>query len=136
MVDCRLQLYLGIVLTSVVVITGIFSYYQESKSSKIMESFKNMVPQYAICLRDGVKQTMKAEELTIGDVVEVKFGDRIPADIRIIEARGFKVDNSSLTGESEPQTRSIEFTNENPLETKNIAFSSTNAVEGKPFSAH
>lgn len=43
---------------------------------------------------------------------------------------GFKVDNSSLTGESEPQSRSAEFTNQNPLETKNLAFFSTNAVEG------
>lgn len=60
----------------------------------------------------------------------MKFGDRIPADIRIIEARGFKVDNSSLTGESEPQSRGADFTNENPLETKNLAFFSTNAVEG------
>ena len=125
-----LQLYLGIVLTSVVVITGIFSYYQESKSSKIMESFKNLVPQYATVLRDSGKHTIKAEELCIGDIAEVKFGDRIPADIRIIEARGFKVDNSSLTGESEPQSRSPEFTHENPLETKNLAFFSTNAVEG------
>ena len=124
------NLYLGIVLTAVVVITGIFSYYQESKSSKIMESFKNMVPQYALCLRDGEKITLKADELTIGDVIEVKFGDRIPADIRVLEARGFKVDNSSLTGESEPQARTPEFTHENPLETKNLAFFSTNAVEG------
>jgi sodium/potassium-transporting ATPase subunit alpha len=124
------NLYLGIVLTTVVVVTGIFSYYQESKSSKIMESFKNLVPQYALAIRDGKKQTIKAEELTVGDVVEVKFGDRIPADIRVIQARGFKVDNSSLTGESEPQSRSPEFTHENPLETKNLAFFSTNAVEG------
>merc|ERR1719195_1445038 len=124
------NLYLGIVLTGVVVITGIFSYYQESKSSKIMESFKNLVPQYALCLRDGQKINIKAEELTVGDVVEVKFGDRIPADIRVLEARGFKVDNSSLTGESEPQSRGPEFTHENPLETKNLAFFSTNAVEG------
>ena len=124
------QLYLGIVLTAVVVVTGVFSYYQESKSNKIMESFKNMVPQYAVVVREGLKQTMKAEEICIGDIIEVKFGDRIPADIRIIEARSFKVDNSSLTGESEPQSRSHEFTNENSLETKNLAFFSTNAVEG------
>merc|ERR1719422_147406 len=124
------NLYLGIVLTAVVVVTGIFSYYQESKSSKIMESFKNLVPQYALCLRDGEKVTLKAEELTPGDIIEVKFGDRVPADIRVLEARGFKVDNSSLTGESEPQTRTPEFTNDNPLETKNLAFFSTNAVEG------
>ena len=124
------NLYLGIVLAAVVIVTGIFSYYQESKSSKIMESFKNMVPQIATVIREGEKLTLKAEELVLGDVVDVKFGDRIPADIRIIESRGFKVDNSSLTGESEPQSRSPEFTNENPLETKNLAFFSTNAVEG------
>lgn len=56
-----------------------------------MESFKNMVPQFATVLREGEKLTLRAEDLVIGDVVEVKFGDRIPADIRIIEARNFKV---------------------------------------------
>merc|ERR1712198_730513 len=124
------NLYLGIVLTAVVTVTGVFSYYQESKSAKIMESFKNLVPQYALVRRGGDKLNIKADELTIGDIVEIKFGDRIPADVRVIEARGFKVDNSSLTGESEPQSRSPDFTNENPLETKNLAFFSTNAVEG------
>merc|ERR1712038_124796 len=124
------NLYLGIVLTAVVTVTGVFSYYQESKSAKIMESFKNLVPQYALVRRNGEKVTIPASELTLGDVVEVKFGDRLPADLRVVEARGFKVDNSSLTGESEPQTRTPEFTHENPLETKNLAFFSTNAVEG------
>ena len=112
------------------VVTGIFSYYQESKSAKIMESFKNLVPQYALAIRDGEKVNIKAQELTLGDVIEVKFGDRMPADMRVVEATGMKVDNSSLTGESEPQSRSKENTHENPLETKNIAFFSTNVVEG------
>jgi len=124
------NLYLGVVLTAVVTVTGVFSYYQESKSAAIMESFKNLVPQYALCRRDGEKVTITAAELTLGDIVEVKFGDRIPADIRVLEARQFKVDNSSLTGESEPQARTPEFTHENPLETKNLGFFSTNAVEG------
>ena len=60
----------------------------------------------------------------------MKGGDRIPADLRIVAAHGCKVDNSCLTGESEPQSRSPEFTNDNPLETKNLAFFSTNCVEG------
>merc|ERR1711990_31054 len=124
------NLYLGVVLTAVVTVTGVFSYYQESKSAKIMESFKNLVPQYALARRDGEKVTITAAELTLGDIVEIKFGDRVPADIRVLEARQFKVDNSSLTGESEPQQRTPEFTHENPLETKNLAFFSTNAVEG------
>merc|ERR1711931_604818 len=124
------NLYLGIVLTAVVTVTGVFSYYQESKSAKIMESFKNLVPQNAIVRRGGEKKEVEAKELTLGDIVEVKFGDRLPADVRVLEARGFKVDNSSLTGESEPQQRTPEFTHENPLETRNIGFFSTNAVEG------
>merc|ERR1711887_148549 len=125
------NLYLGVVLSAVVTVTGIFSYYQESKSAKIMEGFKNLVPQYALVRRNnGEKLTIPAVELTLGDIVEIKFGDRCPADIRIIEARQFKVDNSSLTGESEPQLRTNEYTHENPLETKNLAFFSTNAVEG------
>jgi len=124
------NLYLGIVLTAVVVVTGCFSYYQEAKSSKIMESFKSMVPQYALAVRNNEKINLHAEELVVGDVIEVKFGDRVPADIRVLSAHGFKVDNSSLTGESEPQARTAEFTHDNPLETKNLAFFSTNAVEG------
>ena len=57
----------------------------------MLNVFLVQVPQYAICLRDGEKLTIKAEELTMGDIIEVKFGDRIPADIRVLEARGFKV---------------------------------------------
>lgn len=124
------NLYLGIVLASVVIITGIFSYFQERKASNIMDSFKNMVPDKANVLRDGETTTVLAKEIVVGDIVFVKGGDRIPADIRIIEASGMKVDNSSLTGESEPQTRTPEFTHDNPLETKNIAFFSTNCNEG------
>uniref|UniRef100_A0A8B9KXW2 ATPase Na+/K+ transporting subunit alpha 3 n=1 Tax=Astyanax mexicanus TaxID=7994 RepID=A0A8B9KXW2_ASTMX len=126
----RSQLYLGIVLSAVVIITGCFSYFQEAKSSKIMESFKNMVPQQALVIREGEKMQINAEEVVAGDLVEVKGGDRIPADLRIISSHGCKVDNSSLTGESEPQTRSPDCTHDNPLETRNIAFFSTNCVEG------
>ncbi|XP_068685337.1 sodium/potassium-transporting ATPase subunit alpha-3-like isoform X2 [Montipora foliosa] len=124
------NLYLGVVLALVVIVTGIFSYYQEAKSSRIMESFKNLVPQEAHVLRGGERYTINAEEVVVGDIIYVKGGDRIPADIRVVEARGFKVDNSSLTGESEPQSRGPDCTNENPLETRNIAFFSTNGLEG------
>lgn len=75
------NLYLGAVLAIVVIVTGCFSYYQEARSSKIMESFKNMVPQYAVVIRDGQKLNLPAEEVVVGDVCEVKGGDRIPADM-------------------------------------------------------
>ncbi|XP_013868506.1 sodium/potassium-transporting ATPase subunit alpha-2 [Austrofundulus limnaeus] len=124
------NLYLGVVLAAVVIVTGCFSYFQEAKSSRIMDSFKKMVPQQAMVIREGEKMQINAEAVVLGDLVEIKGGDRIPADLRVISSSGCKVDNSSLTGESEPQTRSPESTHDNPLETRNICFFSTNCVEG------
>uniref|UniRef100_A0A8C3KB67 Na(+)/K(+)-exchanging ATPase n=1 Tax=Calidris pygmaea TaxID=425635 RepID=A0A8C3KB67_9CHAR len=124
------KLYLAIALIAVVVVTGCFGYYQEFKSTNIIASFKNLVPQQATVIREGDKLQINANELVVGDLVEIKGGDRVPADIRIISAQGCKVDNSSLTGESEPQTRSPECTHDSPLETRNIAFFSTMCLEG------
>uniref|UniRef100_A0A670IKM4 Sodium/potassium-transporting ATPase subunit alpha n=1 Tax=Podarcis muralis TaxID=64176 RepID=A0A670IKM4_PODMU len=124
------NLYLAIALIAVVVVTGCFGYYQEFKSTNIIASFKNLVPQQATVIRDGDKFQINANQLVVGDLVEIKGGDRVPADIRIITSQGCKVDNSSLTGESEPQTRAPECTHESPLETRNIAFFSTMCLEG------
>lgn len=115
----------------VVHISGLFAFYQEFKSNKIMESFQRMVPRRAHVYRNGGERLeLASEDLVVGDIVELKSGDLIPADVRIISAQNFKVDNSSLTGESEAVTRSPECTNSDPMETKNLAFFSTNAIEG------
>jgi sodium/potassium-transporting ATPase subunit alpha len=114
----------------VVHISGAFSYYQEFKSDRIIESFKNMVPHFAYVVRQGIRVEIGVGDLVVGDIVEVKYGDLIPADLRILESQDFKVDNSSLTGESEPCRRSPQCTSNNPLETKNMTFFSTNALEG------
>ncbi|GMH32806.1 hypothetical protein BSKO_00640 [Bryopsis sp. KO-2023] len=101
----KTNLYLGVVLISVVLITALFSHFQEAKSEKIMEGFKNMIPKKCKVLRDGTTQVVDAVELVPGDVVDLGDGDQVPADIRIVAATDMKVDNSSLTGESEPQDR-------------------------------
>eukprot|EP01125_Pyxidicula_operculata_P001158 TRINITY_DN1110_c0_g1_i1.p1 TRINITY_DN1110_c0_g1~~TRINITY_DN1110_c0_g1_i1.p1 ORF type:complete len:991 (-),score=157.05 TRINITY_DN1110_c0_g1_i1:104-3076(-) len=124
------NLYIGGVLVFVVVITGIFTFVQEASSKKAMAGFIKLVPQMCTVIRDGDMITTGVETLVLGDVVVIKGGDRIPADLRLVQVDGLKVDNSSLTGESEPQNRSVENTHQNPLETKNIAFFSTSAVEG------
>lgn len=59
-----------------VIVLGIFTFYQEYSSGKIMESFSKMVPSYANVIRDKKLQTINANELVVGDIIEVKFGDR------------------------------------------------------------
>ncbi|DBA01673.1 TPA: hypothetical protein N0F65_010324 [Lagenidium giganteum] len=125
------NLYLGIVLACVVWITGTFSYVQNYKSSNLMESFKNMMPTMITVIREGKAQKIDASLLVRGDLVVIKGGDKVPADLRIIECSDdLTVDNSSLTGEPEPLKRIPDCTDENPLETKNLCFFGTFVPQG------
>lgn len=83
-------------------------------------------------MRNGKKQQISVDTLVVGDVVYCQAGDRIPADIRLVQSNSMKVDNSSITGESEPLTRTVESqpTLANPLEASNLAFFSTNCIDG------
>ena len=81
-------------------------------------------------IRDGQQVKLSAANLVVGDVVLVSSGQRVPADIRLIHCEGMKVDNSSLTGESEPLARLPEASHQMPLEAKNLAFFATNCIDG------
>ncbi|KAI1229465.1 Potassium-transporting ATPase alpha chain 1, partial [Lamprotornis superbus] len=94
-------MYLAVALIAVVVVTGCFGYYQEFKSTNIIASFRNLVPQVsapgtpgrtwqATVIRAGQTLQVNAAELVLGDLVEIKGGDRVPADIRILAAQGCK----------------------------------------------
>ncbi|XP_022920711.2 sodium/potassium-transporting ATPase subunit alpha-like [Onthophagus taurus] len=124
------NLTLGCVLVVIIVLTGCFMFYQEHKSSMVMESFSKMLPLSTNVVREGKLNHIQAKLLVIGDVVELKFGDRIPADVRIITSHSFKVDNSPISGECEPLLRSPDCTSSHFQESKNVALFSTNAVEG------
>ncbi len=124
------DLTLGIVLCVVVTATGIFSYYQEVKSDNVLAGFMKLTPAMCTVVRDGQEIDMDATELTIGDVVRLVGGQKVPADVIVIKSAGVKVDNSSLTGEAEPLKRVPEFTDEMPTRSKNVAFFGTNVAEG------
>lgn len=122
--------YIGIALFVVVVLNAIFTFIQEYQSEKIMESFKKMLPEKIQVLRNGDWEEIEAKYLVVGDVIAVNEGDKIPADARIIEENELKVDNSSITGESEPQLRKNECTHENILESRNMLFSGSLVQSG------
>ncbi|TYZ66790.1 hypothetical protein PybrP1_002606 [[Pythium] brassicae (nom. inval.)] len=125
------NLYLGVILALVVLVTGSFSYVQNYNSSNLMESFKSMMPTMITVVREGRAQKIDAALLVRGDLVVLKGGDKVPADIRIIECSDdLTVDNSSLTGEPEPLKRVPQCTDESPLETKNLCFFGTFIPQG------
>ena len=86
-----------------------------------------------MCIRDGKLAQVEASSLVPGDVVFVRMGDKTPADLLIFSAADCKVDNSSLTGESEPQERVKDNDMQNPLEASNLMFNSTLAVSGEAY---
>ncbi len=126
------NLYLGIILIFVILLTGAITFMQSAKSDALMDSFKNMLPQDCTVVRDGKLTQVRAEKLVRGDLIEFKSGDKVPADIRVTMSNELKVDNSPLTGESDPLLRTVECTHpDEPLETKNLAFFGTLIKEGK-----
>ncbi|KAK6633135.1 hypothetical protein RUM43_012879 [Polyplax serrata] len=124
------NLYLGVIILVVVIVTGLFGFLQDRTSLRIMDSFKKMITHTATVIRDGKVSNIPSQNLVKGDVVLIKFGSKVPADVRIIENFGMKVDNSSLTGETEPQPRGVEATSNNVMETQNVAFYSSSVMEG------
>lgn len=126
------NLFLGIILIAVTFMNASIEFYQQYKTEAILDSFKKLAPTKARVLRDeGKMQEVPAETLVQGDVVVLKSGDKVPADIRIIHVVDCKVDNSSITGESEPQERNPQpASGGNPLEAPCLLLSGTMIVSG------
>ncbi|TMW69112.1 hypothetical protein Poli38472_001268 [Pythium oligandrum] len=127
-----INLYLALVLFFIVIFTCTMTFFQQRSTSKVMDSFKNMLPQKCTVLRDGTSQVIPAEELVVGDLVWVRNGDKVPADLRILLCSNLKVENSSLTGEPEllPLTSAVQSDTVAPLECKNVAFNGSLCFDG------
>jgi sodium/potassium-transporting ATPase subunit alpha len=95
-----------------------------------MSSFKNFIPPKAIVWRSGKKKEISARDLVPGDIVEVNIGENIPADMIIIKSNEMKVNNASLTGESEELLRNPDEKSKNIFESPNVAFFGTACTNG------
>ena len=95
----------AIVILVVVIINAIVGFLQENKAEKAMETLKSLVSHEAVVKRDGEIKKILASELTKGDIVLLEEGDSVPADLRLIETHELKIDESTITGESKPITK-------------------------------
>ncbi|SDN18037.1 cation-transporting P-type ATPase [Vreelandella arcis] len=122
----------AVVIFGVVLIIALIGFIQEGKAEKALESIRQMLSPQAEVLRDRKRQTIPAEELVPGDIVLVESGDRVPADLRLLEARRFRSDEASLTGESTPVDKQTGAVAEDADlgDRSSMAYASTIVVQG------
>lgn len=117
----------------IVILNGVIGFFQEHRAEKSLEKLKQLSAPHMRVLRNGEWATIPAEQAVIGDIVRIKTGDRIPADLRIIEATSLETEESMLTGESLPvekKTAAIMSDNLSLQDQTNIAFKSTLVTKG------
>lgn len=98
-----------VIIMVVVIINAVLGVYQESKAEKAIEALQEIAAATSKVIRDGKIVTVKSEDIVVGDVVVLEAGDSVPADCRIIECASMKIEESALTGESVPVTKTAEF---------------------------
>ncbi len=98
----------GAVVLAVVVLNTLIGFVQEFRAGRAIESLSRMVPENAQVLREGRQQLIPVQELVRGDIVLLASGDRVPADMRLLEVRNLQVEEAALTGESVPSSKGIQ----------------------------
>ena len=97
-----------VVILAVVVLNAVIGLVQEGKAEKAMDAIRHMLAPTAAVIRDGKRQTVPGESLVPGDIVLLESGDKVPADLRLLKARGLAIQEAILTGESVPVEKEIE----------------------------
>lgn len=123
----------AIAIMLIVVLNGCIGFFQEHRAEKSLEKLKELSAPHMRVLRQGKWLTLPAKEAVVGDVVQITAGDRVPADIRIVQANHLETEESMLTGESIPVTKceqALQEVNLSIQEQKNMAFKSTLVTKG------
>ena len=130
----------SLVILFVVVLNAVVGYRQEYKAEKAMNELKNLVNKKAVVRRKGQISKINAKDLTIGDIVLVEEGDKIPADLLLLETAELKIDESSLTGESDPVNKTAKYRDNVDLDVENninenirdnLVYMDSNVVSGR-----
>lgn len=123
----------AIAIMTIVLLNGCIGFFQEQKAEKSLEKLKELSAPKIRVLREGEWKTIPSEEAVIGDVVRIRSGDRVPADIRIVKENGLETEESTLTGESLPVEKTSATLNGQDItmqDQRNIGFKSTLVTKG------
>ena len=130
---------MGLAIVGAVVVSVLFAIAQERRAERAVEAIGELVPMNAKVLRDGQLKPVPVAGIVPGDILSLEEGDRVPADARVVNAYELSVDNSTLTGESEPQPRTASPEPAVPGGTvvtcSNMVFAGTTVVSGSGTAA-
>ncbi|MGC1235851.1 MAG: HAD-IC family P-type ATPase, partial [Xanthobacteraceae bacterium] len=121
------------IIFGVVVLNALLGFIQEGKAEKALDSIRNMLSAEARTVRGGETRMIPAEQLVPGDVVILESGDKIPADLRLVDAKNLRTEEAALTGESVPADKGTDVMPANATvgDRENMAFSGTMVVSGR-----
>lgn len=124
---------LGVVIWVVVLVNAAFSFWQEYRAERALAALKRLLPAYARVLRDGQETQAPGMDLVPGDVLVLAEGDNIPADARVVEEYGLRLNQATLTGEAMPAHKTSDASlreSLSELERPNLVFAGTSVVSG------
>jgi sodium/potassium-transporting ATPase subunit alpha len=122
---------LGWAILGVIVINAVFAFWQEYKAERAVQALHRLLPAKAWVMRGGQSVEVVRSEIVPGDLLILEEGERVPADARLIEATGMRVDIAALTGESKPKRRTAEATEDGHwLDSPNLVFAGTTILSG------
>ncbi|MDD4930363.1 MAG: cation-transporting P-type ATPase [Gallionella sp.] len=121
------------VIVGVVVINAIIGFLQEGKAEKAMDAIRCMLSPEATVLREGRREVIDAQTLVSGDIVLLQSGDKVPADLRLLKVKNLRIEEASLTGESQAVEKSTEPVAERAVlgDRTSMAYSSTLVLYGQ-----
>ncbi len=121
-----------LLIVAIVLLNALLGVFQQRRAERAIDALKKLADPQVTVIRDGKWQKIPAENLSVGDIVSVKAGDKIAADMRIIESVGLEADESSLTGEAVPvEKEECTLTEEvAPSERRNMLHSATSVTAG------
>ena len=121
------------IIFGVVILNALLGFIQEGRAEKALDAIRNMLSAEARTVRGGETRMIPAEELVPGDIVLLESGDKIPADMRLVDAKNLRTEEAALTGESVPTDKSTDPVSVNSTvgDRECMAFSGTMVVSGR-----
>jgi len=132
-----LSLYLGmyidaIVIGAIIILNAFLGLYQEFKAEKAIDALKKLTVSQVTIIRDGTHHEISVEKIVPGDIILLEEGNRVPADVRLVEVSNLKIDESELTGESVPVLKETKTLKDVAIhDRKNMAFMGTLVCYGR-----